>query len=98
VVECLLTLKRLHEGERRESEILPETTRVVKPFSPVCTDNMKPFIAPSAVRASSPLRRTPPPPPIQPPMDYSTNNATPDINYEAVTSQFFNHGAGEPRK
>jgi len=93
-VECLLTLKRLHEGERRgEGEPAPEAARMAK-LSPVRTDNMKPFVSAPPARSSSPLRRTPPPPPLQPSVEYSTSSATPDINFEAVTSQYFQGGAG----
>lgn len=97
IVECLLTLKRLHEGEQRETDANVEVVKnkALKPFTPVRTDNMRPFLAPAAARATSPLRRTPSPTPHPPPADYATNTASPDINYEAVTSQFFSHTPGE---
>ena len=96
-MECLLTLRRLYEGEQREGDANAEVVKnkALKPFTPVRTDNMKPFLAPAAARATSPLRRTPSPPPHPPPAAFGTNTATPDINYEAVTSQFFSHTPGE---
>ena len=93
MAECLLTLKRFYEAERSAAALTTDPFRPFAPISPVRTDNMKPFpsLSPAHERLS-PLSR--PPMLANAARPSATGPVTPDINYDAMASNFFPEGAG----
>lgn len=100
IVECLLTLKRLHENELKdlETEIsTPQQDRLKTPIahSPVQTKDMKPFLGPASRRDKSPLRRSPslasPPEPQNHVVEHRNRVLTPNLNFEAMADGLLRH-------
>lgn len=92
IVECLLMLKRLHEGQLRENQAEAngslDTWKMPIQNSPVQTKDMKPFLGPGSRRDKSPLRRSPTlssEPEIHAhPIERRNAVLTPNINFEGM--------------